>query len=253
MELTHKTVVVTGAGRGLGRAMAELFAASGANVALLDLKAEDTEATRQACAAKGVQAFSFACNVSDEHHVSAVMAEVVQRLGRLDVLINNAGIVRDALLVKVKDGNVVGKMSLDHWNAVINTNLTGVFLCAREAAEHMIRLNQGGVIINISSISRAGNNGQTNYAAAKAGVVAMTTTWAKELARYNIRTGAIAPGFCATDILNSMAPDILAKVTAPVPLKRLGQPEEIAQAALFIARNEFFTGRVLELDGGLRF
>jgi len=253
MELKNKTVVITGAGRGLGRAMAQAFAAAGANIALLDLREADCADAQAACSALGVQAQSFACNVSDEHQVSDVMAAVVQRFQRLDVLVNNAGIVRDALLVKVKEGEVVGKMSLEHWNAVINTNLTGVFLCAREATEHMIRLKNGGLLLSISSISRAGNNGQTNYAAAKAGVVAMTTTWAKELARYGIRAAAIAPGFCATDILNSMAPEILAKVTAPVPLKRLGLPEEIADAALFIARNEFYTGRVLELDGGLRF
>jgi 3-oxoacyl-[acyl-carrier protein] reductase len=253
MDLTQKTVVITGAGRGLGQAMALKFAAQGANLALLDLKAEDIVSTQAACAALNVSARSYACNVTSETEVSSVMQQIVSDFGRLDVLINNAGIVRDALLVKVKDGAVVGTMSLEQWNAVIQTNLTGVFLCGREAAAQMIRLQHGGVIINISSVSRAGNNGQTNYAAAKAGVVAMTTTWAKELARYQIRTGAIAPGFCATEILNAMAPEILAKVTAPVPLKRLGRPEEIAEAALFIAHNDFFSGRVLEVDGGLRF
>lgn len=253
MELKNKTVVITGAGRGLGQAMAVKFASQGAHLALLDLKADDCHATQTLCEAHGVKAVSFGCNVTQENEVSDVMQRVVDEFKSLDVLVNNAGIVRDALLVKVKDGEIVGKMSLDHWNAVIQTNLTGVFLCGREAATQMIKQQRGGVIISISSISRAGNNGQTNYAAAKAGVVAMTTTWAKELARYQIRTGAIAPGFCATEILNAMAPEILAKVTAPVPLKRLGQPNEIAEAALFIAQNEFFTGRVLEIDGGLRF
>jgi 3-oxoacyl-[acyl-carrier protein] reductase len=128
-----------------------------------------------------------------------------------------------------------------------------VFLGGREAAERMIRLGNGGVIINITSISRAGNVGQTNYSAAKAGVAAMTVVWAKELARYGIRTGAIAPGFCATEILAAMKPEVLEKVTAPVPLKRLGKPEEVAHTAVYIAENDFFSGRVIDLDGGLRF
>ena len=171
---------------------------------------------------------------------------------RLDGLVNNAGIVRDALLVKVKDGAVVGRMTMDQWNAVIDVNLSGVFLCAREAAAHMVELGNGGVIVNISSISRVGNAGQSNYSAAKAGVESMGVVWAKELARYGIRVGSIAPGFTHTEILASMRPEMLDKLTAPVPLKRLGRPEEIAHAVLFIFENEFFTGRCLEVDGGLR-
>jgi 3-oxoacyl-[acyl-carrier protein] reductase len=180
------------------------------------------------------------------------MDAIVSDFGTLDVLINNAGIVKDGLLIKVKDGKVVGKLSLEQWNAVIGVNLTGVFLCGREAAERMVTLGRGGVIINISSISKDGNFGQTNYSAAKAGVASMATVWSKELARYGIRIGAIAPGFCATDILAGMTPETLAKVTAPVPLKRLGQPVEIARTAVFIVENDFFTGRTLAVDGGLR-
>jgi 3-oxoacyl-[acyl-carrier protein] reductase len=131
-------------------------------------------------------------------------------------------------------------------------NLTGVFLCGREAAECMVEGGKGGVIVNISSISKDGNMGQTNYSAAKAGVASMTTVWAKELARYGIRVGAIAPGFCATDILSGMTPETLARVTAPVPLKRLGEPREIAHTAAFIVENDFFTGRTIAVDGGLR-
>jgi 3-oxoacyl-[acyl-carrier protein] reductase len=131
-------------------------------------------------------------------------------------------------------------------------NLTGVFLCAREAAVRMIKLAKGGVIVNISSISRHGNAGQTNYTAAKSGVASMTVVWAKELARYGIRVGCVAPGFTHTDILASMKPEVLEKVIAPVPLKRLGEPDEIAHATQFIIENDFFTGRCIDLDGGLR-
>jgi 3-oxoacyl-[acyl-carrier protein] reductase len=147
---------------------------------------------------------------------------------------------------------VTGKMGLEQWQAVIDVNLTGVFLCGREAAERMIRLGHGGLIINISSISKCGNAGQTNYSAAKAGVTAMAVVWAKELARYGIRAASIAPGFTRTDLLAGMPPEMLDKVTAPVPLKRLAQPEEIAHTAVFIAENDYFTGRAIDVDGGLR-
>jgi 3-oxoacyl-[acyl-carrier protein] reductase len=253
MKMKDNVVAITGGGRGLGRAMALAFAGRGANVALLDLNQADLDETRHLVEAQGVRAAGYVTNVSSEDHVVASMDGIVSDLGRLDVLVNNAGITKDGLLVKVKDGEVTGKMSLDQWNAVIGVNLTGVFLCGREAAERMIRLGHGGVIINISSISRDGNYGQTNYSAAKAGVAAMTVVWAKELARYGIRSGAIAPGFCATDILAAMKPEVLSKVIEPVPLHRLGLPEEIAHTAVYIAENEFFTGRTIEVDGGLRF
>jgi 3-oxoacyl-[acyl-carrier protein] reductase len=168
------------------------------------------------------------------------------------VLVNNAGIIKDALLVKVKDGAIVAKMTLAQWQNVIDVNLTGVFLCGREAAERMIKLGQGGVIINVASISKAGNAGQSNYSATKAGVTAMTVTWAKELARYGIRAASIAPGFIRTDLLAGMPPEMLYKMTAPVPLKRLGLPGEVAHTAVYIAENDFFTGRSVDVDGGLR-
>ena len=252
MDISDKTVVVTGAGRGIGRAIALKLARHGADIALFDLNADDLAETSALCAAQSVQARGYRVNVADEGEVSAAMTRVAADFGRLDGLVNNAGIVRDGLLVKVKDGEVVGRMTMDQWNAVIGVNLSGVFLCAREAAAHMIELGNGGVIVNISSISRAGNAGQSNYSAAKAGVESMGVVWAKELARYGIRVGSIAPGFTHTEILSSMRPEVLDKLTAPVPLKRLGQPEEIAHAVLFIFENDFFTGRCLDVDGGLR-
>jgi 3-oxoacyl-[acyl-carrier protein] reductase len=252
MDIHHKTVVVTGAGRGIGRAVALDLARHGADVALFDLNTADLKDTAELCAAESVQAREYRVDVADEAEVSAAMSSVAADFGRLDGLVNNAGIVRDGLLVKVKDGAVVGRMSMDQWNAVIGVNLSGVFLCAREAAAHMIERGNGGVIVNISSISRVGNAGQSNYSAAKAGVESMGVVWAKELARYGIRVGSVAPGFTHTEILAAMRPEVLDKLTAPVPLKRLGRPEEIAHAVLFIFENDFFTGRCLEVDGGLR-
>ena len=252
MDLHDRTVVVTGAGRGIGRVTAVQLAGQGANVALFDLNSADLGESARLCAEKSVQARQYRVNVADEAEVVDAMSQVASDFGRLDGLVNNAGIVRDGLLVKVKDGAVVGSMSLDQWNAVIGVNLTGVFLCGREAAKHMIERGNGGVIVNISSISRLGNAGQTNYSAAKAGVESMAVVWAKELARYGIRAGAVAPGFTRTEILTWMRPEVLDKMTAPVPLKRLGLPEEIAQAVLFIFQNDFYTGRCLEIDGGLR-
>lgn len=252
MQIQGKTIVITGAGRGIGRAMAKVFAERGANLALLDLSVTDLEATQTLCTQAGVQARIYRCNVAQEAEVTQVFTQLAADFGRLDVLINNAGITRDALLVKVKDGQVVGGMTLAQWQAVMDVNLTGVFLCGREAASRMITLGNGGVIINISSISRAGNIGQSNYTAAKSGVAAMAVTWAKELAKYGIRTGAIAPGFIQTDILNDMKPEVLEKTLAAVPVKRAGVAEEIAHGAVFIATNDYFTGRVIEIDGGLR-
>ena len=252
MQLNDKVVAVTGGGRGIGKAIAGAFAARGARIALLDLNVADLEFAQAELATRGARVTTASANVADETQVVQALDAVVGTFGRLDVMVNNAGVTKDALLVKVKDGAVVGKMSLAQWQAVIDVDLTGVFLCGREAAERMIRLGNGGAIINISSISRAGNYGQTNYSAAKAGVAAMTVVWAKELSRFGIRTGSIAPGFTRTDILASMTPETLEKVTAPVPLKRLGLPEEIAQAAVFIAENDFFTDRCVDVDGGLR-
>ena len=252
MDIKDKVIIITGGGRGLGRAMAEHFSAQGGNVAVFDLNQTDIDEPCRRCASHGVKARGYVVNVTSEESVIAGMDAVLRDFGRLDVLVNNAGITKDGLLVKVKDGAVVGTMSLDQWNAVIGVNLTGVFLCGREAATRMIRLGNGGVIINISSISKGGNMGQTNYSASKAGVDAMAVVWAKELARFGIRAASIAPGFSATDILAQMRPEVLEKVTAPVPLKRLGQPAEIAQAAAFIVQNDFYTGRCIEIDGGLR-
>ncbi len=252
MQIRSKTVVITGAGRGIGRALALQFAAQGANVALLDRNAADLEATRALCVKHPLTARTYTADVSREDDVGRTMAAIAQDFGRLDVLINNAGILRDAMLVKAKDGVVTDKMSLEQWQSVIDVNLTGVFLCGREAAACMVTLGQGGVIINISSISRHGNAGQTNYSAAKAGVAAMSVVWARELARFGIRAAAIAPGFIETEILSAMRPDVLDKMLAAVPLHRAGKPEEVAQAAQFIVENDFFTGRCIDLDGGLR-
>jgi 3-oxoacyl-[acyl-carrier protein] reductase len=252
VDLKDKTIVITGAARGLGQKMAETVARQGANVALVDLNATELQETTRLCADAGSKTKSYAANVAEEAAVEALFTGVRKDFGSVDGLINNAGTNRDALLVKVKDGKVQGKMSLADFNTVIAVDLVGVFLCGREAAVHMIGGGRGGVIINISSISRAGNIGQTNYAAAKAGVAAMTVTWAKELARYKIRVAGIAPGFCDTRMVAKIKPQIRDRIVSMIPLRRLGTPEEIARTALFILQNDFYDGRVLEIDGGLR-
>ena len=252
MLIKDKVIAITGGGRGLGRAMALAFADKGGHVAILDLNQAELDETCSQARARGVRAAGYLTNVTSEAEVTGALDAVVREFGRLDVMINNAGITKDGLLVKVKDGEVVSKMSLEQWNTVISVDLTGVFLGGREAAERMIRLGNGGVIVNIASISKAGNAGQSNYSAAKAGVTAMAVVWARELARFGIRAASIAPGFTRTDILSGMPPEMLEKATAPVPLKRLGLPEEVAHAAVFIAENDYFTGRSVDLDGGLR-
>jgi 3-oxoacyl-[acyl-carrier protein] reductase len=252
MQIKDKVVAITGGARGIGKAIAATFADRGARIALMDLVPADLEAARGELAARGVEVRAYPANVAKEEQVTTALDQLLADFGRLDVLINNAGIIKDALLVKVRDGAIVGKMSLEQWQAVIDVNLTGVFLCGREAAERMIRLGHGGVIVNIASISKAGNAGQSNYSAAKAGVTALAVVWARELARFGIRAASIAPGFTRTDLLAGMPPEMLEKMTAPVPLKRLGLPEEVANAAVFIAENDYFTGRSIDLDGGLR-
>lgn len=251
MQLQGKTVVITGGGRGIGRQMASSFAAKGANIAVCDLNQADLDQTVADCKSKGVTARSYLMNVSKEAEVIATMDAIARDFGSLDVLLNNAGITRDGLLIKVKDGAIVGKMSLDNWQLVIDVNMTGVFLCGREAAERMIKFGKGGVIINISSVSRHGNAGQTNYSATKAGVAAIAEVWGKELARFNIRTGAIAPGFTRTEILSAMRPEVLEKMLSVVPLRRLGEASEIANTAIFIVENDFFTARCIDVDGGV--
>ena len=252
MELKDKVVVVTGAGRGLGRRIAARIAARSGRLALADINEEGLKETAGLCKEAGGEAGYYLADISDEAAVERLFDGVMKDFGRLDAIINNAGVTRDGLLVKVKDGEVISKLSLADWDTVMKVDLRGVFLCAREAAVKMVEQGNGGVIINISSISRAGNIGQTNYAAAKSGVAAMTVTWANELARHGIRVAAIAPGFCNTAMVAAIPQKIRDKVIARIPLRRLGDPEEIGHSVVYILENDYFNGRVLEVDGGLR-
>jgi len=251
MQLQDKVIIVTGGGQGLGRAMGEYLASKGARLALVDLNQERLDEAVAACKAAGGDARAYLCNVANEEQVSDMVARVAEDFGGLHGLVNNAGILRDGLLLKVKDGEI-SKMSLAQWQAVIDVNLTGVFLCTREVAAKMVELKSEGAIINISSISRAGNMGQTNYSAAKAGVASATVVWAKELARYGIRVAGVAPGFIETEMVASMKPESLEKMTSGIPLRRMGKPAEIAHSVAYIFENDYYTGRILELDGGLR-
>jgi 3-oxoacyl-[acyl-carrier protein] reductase len=250
MNVQGKVFVITGAAQGLGRKMAETMADRGADLALADLDPAKLKETVRLCGRGKVKGYPV--DVTDELAVETLFRNVHSDFGGVDGLINNAGVTGDALLVKAADGKVQRKMSVAEFDKVIAVDLRGVFLCAREAAVHMIEGNRSGVIINISSISRAGNVGQTNYAAAKAGVAAMTVTWAKELARYHIRVAGIAPGFSETRMVATIPPKVKDRIVSTIPLRRFAQPEEIARAALFILQNDYYDGRILEIDGGLR-
>jgi 3-oxoacyl-[acyl-carrier protein] reductase len=253
MDINNAVIVVTGGARGLGAAMALRLAGAGARLALVDIDPDELAMTADKCIEAGApRVTSHSLNVADEVAVENLFREVQSEFGTLQGLVNNAGITRDALLVKYRDGEQVAKMTLDQWQAVIDVNLTGVFLCGREAAATMIETGSRGCIINISSISRAGNMGQTNYSAAKAGVASMAVAWARELARYGIRAASIAPGFIGTEMVMAMKPEAREKMTAGIPAGRVGDPEEIAATVQFILENDYVSGRCFDVDGGLR-
>ncbi|WP_282176281.1 SDR family oxidoreductase [Vibrio nereis] len=252
MDLKQSVIAITGAGQGLGQMMAVTLAHEGAELALLDVNEQALESTEKQCHMMGVKALCYPVDVTNEQQVEQVFADIITDFGQLDGLINNAGILRDGLLVKVKDGEMT-KMSLEQFNAVIDVNLTGTFLCGREAALQMINTQRKGVIINISSIARAGNIGQTNYAASKAAVATLAVTWGKELARYGIRSAAIAPGVIKTPMTEQMKPEARERLEKMVPVGRLGEADEIAQTAKFIFENDYVNARVIEIDGGMHF
>ena len=251
MDINNKTVVITGGGQGLGRAMAINLAKLGANIAVVDLNEELLKESVALIEETGVKAKYYLANVTNEQEVEDTFKAINSDFNGIDVLVNNAGILRDGMFVKAKDGEVTKKMSLDQFQSVIDVNLTGVFLCGREAAVHMIEGGKKGVIVNMSSIARGGNMGQTNYAASKAGVVAMTVTWARELGRHGIRVGAIAPGVIRTAMTDAMKPEMRDRLEKMKPVGRLGEADEIAHTVKYILENDFFTGRVVEIDGGL--
>ena len=251
--LRGKVVIVTGAAAGLGRATARQFASEGCRVAAWDVKEAVQGELLGELAELGGEPIFRKTNVSDAGDVEAAVAEIIARWNRVDVLINNAGILRDAQLVKWKDGQIASVMSEPDFDAVIAVNLKGVYLCARAVVPHMIR-NGSGVILNASSVAGIyGNFGQTNYAATKAGVICFAQTWARELGRYNIRVNAVAPGFMATEMVRQMPPKVLESMVSHTPLGRMGRPEDIAEAYVWLASDaaSFVTGTVLSVDGGL--
>lgn len=251
--LNGKVVIVTGAAAGIGRGTAERFAEEGAKVAAWDISAERADELVAGLESRGGEAMFQKVNVTNVGEVEAAVAAVVERWGGIDVLVNNAGIVRDAQLVKVKNGEVVSTMTDEQWDAVIGVNLKGVFNCARAVAPHLIERG-GGAILNASSVACLnGNFGQTNYVATKAGVIGMTKTWARELGRYGIRVNAVAPGFVATEIISAMPEKVLQGMVAHTPLGRIGDVADIANAYVWLASDAatWITGTTISVDGGL--
>ena len=250
MRLKGKVTLITGGAAGIGKATAQRFVESGATVVICDVNQEAGEATVQEL---GPNVHFYKVDVTDRQAVRSWVDDVVEKYGRVDVLVNNAGILRDNQLVKIKDGELVKQMPEADFDLVIAVNLKGVFNCTQAVAPYMIRQG-GGVILNASSVvGLDGNFGQTNYVATKAGVIGMTKVWARELGRYNIRVNAVAPGFIATEILSSMPEKIIERMKARIPLGRMGQPRDVANAYLFLASDEasFISGAVLRVDGAI--
>jgi 3-oxoacyl-[acyl-carrier protein] reductase len=236
-ELNGRAVLVTGAARGIGAETARVFREAGATVIPWDV-AEGADAR---------------VDVTAESAVARAVADVTSRHGRIDVLVNNAGILRDAQLVKVKDGEIAGTMTDAEFDAVVSVNLRGVFVCTRAVVPMMIKQRSGRILSASSVVGLYGNFGQTNYVATKAAIIGMTKVWARELGPKGITVNAVAPGFIGTEMVRQMPEKILATMVERTPLRRLGEPKDVAHAYLFLASEEasFINGAVLSVDGGV--
>lgn len=251
--LQDKVVIVTGGAAGIGRATAMRFAEEGARVSIWDVNAEAGAATLADLRQMNVEAMFQQVNVTDGDAVEKAVTEVVSAWDHVDVLVNNAGILRDAQLVKYKEGVVIGTMSDATFDAVIGVNLRGVFVATRAVAPHMIKQGHGVILSASSVVAAYGNFGQTNYAAAKAGLIAMTKTWSRELGKYGIRVNAVAPGFTMTDMAAAVPEKILERMVTHTPLGHIGAPVDIANAYVWLASDQaaFVHGATLAVDGGL--
>jgi 3-oxoacyl-[acyl-carrier protein] reductase len=250
MRLKDKVALVTGGAAGIGKATAERFAEEGAQVVICDVS---EQVGQEVAKTLGPEASFYKVNVADRQAVQAWVDDVAAKYGRVDVLVNNAGVLRDGTLVKVQEGKLVKQMPEADFDLVIGINLKGVFNCTQAVAPYMIRQGSGVILNATSIVGLDGNFGQTNYVASKAGVIGMTKVWARELGRYNIRVNAVAPGFTATEMVKAMPEKVLEGMKARTPLGRMGEPRDIANAYLFLASDEasFISGVTLRVDGGI--
>ena len=250
MRLKDKVCIVTGGAAGIGKATALKFAQEGAKVVICDVNEKAGSAFVKEL---GEGASFYKVNVTNRQEVQAWIDDVAAKYGRIDVLVNNAGITRDAQFVKFKEGELVGQMSEEAFDMVIAVNLKGVFNCTQAVAPYMIKGGGGSIISASSVVGIYGNFGQTNYAATKFGVIGFTKTWSRELGPKGVRVNAVAPGFIATPILATIPDNVLKEMETRVPLKRLGQPEEIANVYAFLASDEasYINGAVIEVSGGM--
>jgi 3-oxoacyl-[acyl-carrier protein] reductase len=250
MRMKAKVVLITGGAAGIGKATALRFAEEGAKVVICDVNEALGKATVELL---GAEASFYQVDVTNRSAVQKWVDEVVATYERIDVLVNNAGILRDGLFIKFKDGQMVGQMAEADFDAVVSVNLKGVFNCAQAVSAQMARQGSGVILNATSIVGLDGNFGQTNYVATKAGVVGMTKVWARELGKYGVRVNAVAPGFIATEMVAAMPEKVLDGMKSRTPLGRLGEPRDIANAYLFLASDDaaFITGEVLRVDGGI--
>jgi len=243
-DFTDSVVVITGSARGIGYAIANTFALAKARVIVIDISEEAVEKAIQNLHAQGLEAYGYVGNVTDAAGIEELFDRIVKEHGKIDTLINNAGITRDNLIMRMKE---------EEWELVMDINLKGSFICTQKAFKHMMRARKGSIVNIASVIGLMGNAGQANYAASKGGLIAFTKSCAKEFARRNVRVNAVAPGFIETEMTASLSEEVRAQYGKAIPLGKMGSPEDVARVCMFLASEDsaYITGQTIAIDGGL--